>query len=81
MRSLACKVVKPDIDDIQIRPSVGVKIDGKRMFIQENNKAVKKQCITLCSFIDIPLNCVQLIVHKLCNRLGPVNFQSADQDN
>jgi hypothetical protein len=26
--------VKPDIDGIQIRPSVGVKIDGKRMFIQ-----------------------------------------------
>ena len=26
--------VKPDIDDIQIRPSVGVTIDGKRMFIQ-----------------------------------------------
>ena len=27
---------EPDIDDIQIRPSVtvGVKIDGKRMFIQ-----------------------------------------------
>ena len=26
--------VKPDIDDIQIRLSVGVKIGGKRMFIQ-----------------------------------------------
>ena len=26
--------IKPDIDDIQIRPSVGVKIDGNRMFIQ-----------------------------------------------
>jgi hypothetical protein len=38
MRSLVCKK-KPDIDDIQIddiqiTPSVGVKIDGKRMFIQ-----------------------------------------------
>ena len=33
MRSLVCKK-KPDIDDIQIRPSVGVKIDGKHMFIQ-----------------------------------------------
>ena len=30
MRSLVCT----DIDDIQIRPSVGVKIDGKWMFIQ-----------------------------------------------
>ena len=48
------------IDDIQIRPSVGVKIDGKKMFIQMYNKIIKlsKQCNTLCSFIDIPSNCV-----------------------
>jgi hypothetical protein len=41
----------------RIRPSVGVKIDGKRMFIQKIIK-LSKQCITLCSFIDISLNCV-----------------------
>jgi hypothetical protein len=32
------------------------------------------------SFYNIKLLNILLIVHKLCDRLGSVNFQSADQD-
>jgi hypothetical protein len=30
--------------------------------------------------IEVFIAKIELIVHKLCDRNGPVNFQSADQD-